>query len=280
MPDTTTIERQRYEATRRNQANMAKVEQLLLDESTTALRAGRNLGQQAMGGFLREVIPSLVDKWGNVNAAVAVQYYDEQRMAWLKANPGTFSSSASARKQNTQNRSRQADRVAGAKLRGVIYKATAPSTNPLTVSEPIIGKAMARFMGDGFDPMVEAANNAMTRAVASYNRDAILYNAGLDDAVVSVQRVAEPNACAFCALMALSSNAQYLKGDSVRTADYAIDFHNNCHCSIETIYEGDTPLRPDYYDQIEAEYVDAARAGGTRNPKQLLSEWRTATGRS
>lgn len=278
MPDTTTLERQRYEAARRNQSNMAKVEQLLLDEATPALRAGRNLGQQAMGGFLREVIPGLVDKWGNVNAAVAVQYYDEQRLAWLRNNPGAPLTTRSARKQNQQNRSRQADRIAGAKLRGAVYKATLPTTNPLAVSEPIIGKGMAKFMSDGFDSMAETVNNAMTRAVASYNRDAILYNAGLDDAVLSVQRVAEPNACAFCALMAFSSERSVSGAPlDVRTTSYAVDFHNNCRCSLETLYEGDSPIRPDYYDQFESEYLDIYKSNSV---KDTLSEWRAATGRS
>lgn len=277
MADTQTTERQRYEAARRNQANMAKVEELLLGEATPALQAGRNLSQQALGGFLREVVPGLVDKWGNVNASVAVQYYDEQRLAWSRANPTGFDSSRGRRKAMQKSSSLKGQRVASAKLRSAIYVAKIPPKNALAVSEPIIGFGMSRFMSDGFAPMADAVTNAMTRAVASYNRDAILYNAGLDDAVVKVQRVAEPNACAFCALMALASNPQYLQGQDVRTADYAIDFHDNCKCSIETIYEGDQPLRPDYYDQIEAEYADIYKSNGL---KDTLSEWRAATGRN
>lgn len=275
MVDTKTLDRQRYEATRQNQANMAKVEQLLLEEATPALRAGRNLGQQALGGFLREVVPGLVDKWGNVNAAVAVQYYTEQRLAWQKANPTGFATTRGQRKALQQSSSRKADRVASAKLRAATYVAQIPKTDVRAVSEPIIGYGMSKFMNDGFDPMVDAVSNAMTRAVASYNRDAILYNAGLDDAVVKVQRVAEPNACAFCALVAFSSPGWTVS--EVRTADYAIDFHDNCKCSIETLYEGDSVIRPDYYDQFEAEYADAYKGNGFSD---TLAVWRQNTGRN
>lgn len=273
-----TAERQRYDAARRNQASMAKVEQLLLDDSLTVLGLGRNLGQQAMGGFLREVVPGLVDKWGNVNAAVAVQYYNEQRLAWRRANPTATATTRGARKQLQQNASRASDRLATAKLKSQIYVATQPVTNALALAEPIIGKGMAKFMGDGFDAMSQTVNNAMTRAVASYNRDAILYNAGLDEAVLSVQRVAEPNACAFCALMAFSSERSVSGAPlDVRTTSYAVDFHNNCRCSLETLYEGDSPIRPDYYDQFESEYIEIYKSNGV---KDTLSEWRAATGRS
>jgi hypothetical protein len=117
----------------------------------------------------------------------------------------------------------------------------------------------------------------MTRAVGSYNRDTILYNAGLDDAVVTVQRVAEADACAFCALMAFSSTRS-ASGQSldVRTTQYAVDFHARCRCSIETLYEGDDPIRPPYYDQFEEEYLDTYKGNSVSD---TLAEWRGATGR-
>lgn len=258
---TLTPERQKYEAVRRNQANLRQVNALMLKESTTVLGQAEGLDQQNLGGFLRGVVPGLIDRYGKINAVVAMQYYDEQRLAALA-------------RQESRTR---AQRSAAARLRGQVYKAKMPEFNAPQVAEPIIGYGMSKFMSEGFAPMREAVTNSLTRAVASYNRDTLLYNASLDDAVITVQRVAEPNACAFCALMAFSSTRSAAgKPLDVRTTSYAVDFHDHCNCTIETIYEGDEPIRPDYYDKFEQEYLDAS--GGSA--KQVLSKMRENTGRA
>lgn len=265
-----TLERQRYELVQRNQASMAQVETLLEREAGSVLTRAESFGQQELGGYLRTVVPGLVDKYGNVNAALALKYYDEQRLLAKEAM-------AFVDRKTRQNQNRRAERIAGAKLQSEIYVASLPKFDAIKTSEPIIGYGMARFMQDGHPAMRDAVTNAMTRAVASYNRDTILYNAGLDSAVVTVQRVAEPTACAFCALMAFSSTRS-ASGQSldVRVTQYAVDFHDKCRCSIETLYEGDQPFRPDYYDQFEQEYLDSYSGGSA---KSKLQDWRANTGR-
>lgn len=258
MADVLSPERLKYEAAKRNQASIQQVNELLVNESNALLGRALGFDQQQLGGFLRQVVPGLVDKYGNINGALALQYYDEQRLIAL-TNLGS-----SVSRQVRKGLSRKAERVAAAMTQGQIYKATLAQLNPIDMSEPIIGWGMQRFMEEGHDAMVTGVNNAMTRAVASYNRDTILYNAGLDPAVMSVQRVAEPTACGFCQLMAFRSNkavyrsdGSYNMADNVRTADYAIDFHDNCHCSIETLYLGDKPIVPDYYAKFEQNYRES-----------------------
>ena len=260
-----TLERERYDLIRRNQATMAQVDTLLEREANKVLSLAEQFGQQQMGGYLRTVVPGLLDRYGNVNAVAAMKYYDEQRMLAFE-------------RTKLKDYRRGSQREAAAKLKAQIYVARMAPVDSKALAEPIIGTGMKALMADGFGEMRQAVNNAMTRAVASYNRDTILYNAGLDSAVITVQRVAEPTACAFCALMAFSSQRS-ASGDAldVRTTSYAVDFHNNCHCSIETLYEGDEPIRPDYYDQFEQEYLDNYKGNGV---KDTLAEWRGNTGRS
>lgn len=246
-----TKERARYEAVRRHQASMNQVSDLLDEEALRLLDVASGFGQQEMGGYLRLIVPGLLDRWGNVNATVAVRYYDEQRLAWLERHPG------GVRSQNGRNR--MAERYARARLQGELYAATIPAFDAAAIAEPVIGYGMSSFLGEGgFDSMREAIRAATNRAVGSYNRDTMLYNAGLDSAVIGVQRVAEPKACEFCRTLAFKSQKQtmradgnYYLADNVRVADYAIHFHNNCHCSIETLYAGDEPIVPDYYKDFE-----------------------------
>lgn len=268
-----TLAREQYEASQRNQATMAQVETLLEKEANAVLAIGATLDRQAMGAFLRQIVPVLIDKYGTINSTAAMLYYDEQRLAWLKRNPTAFASSAGLRKNLKSNSTRKAERYAAAKLKSAVYIARMPEFNATALADPIVGYGMARFTEEGFDVMRDQVTSAMTRAVGSYNRDTILYNAGLDEAVVAVQRVAEPDACAFCALMAFGSGTG---NQNPRTASYAIDFHDRCRCSIETLYVGDSPIRPPYYDKFEAEYIE--NYDGT--VKGTLSEWRAKTGRN
>lgn len=267
-----TAERLKYEASQRNQATMRQVETLLEREALTLLGVARGFERQDLGGYLRTLVPTLIDKYGSVNAAAAMRYYDEQRTAWLNSNTAILSRDA---------RRGRADRFASARTQSALYVARMPEFRAAELADPIIGYSMARFAEEGFQVMADQATSAMTRAVASYNRDTILYNAALDEAVYKVQRVAEPGACAFCAMMAFSSekSASGQKLD-VRTADYAINFHDRCRCSIETLYIGDKPIRPDYYDNFENSYLAATSEVGASNAKDVIAEMRANSGRN
>lgn len=258
---TKTEERLKYELSQRNQANMRAVETLLEREAGRVLLTGQDFDRQEMGGFLRVIVPELIRKYGNINGTAAVNYYDEQRKLY-----------------EARNLTRgQASRVAAKKTQSAVYFARMATIDHNKLAEPIIGYSMARFSDAGFKVMQDQTVSAMTRAVASYNRDTILYNAGLDEAVITVQRVAEANACAFCAMMAFSSTRS-ASGDplDVRTTAYAVDFHDRCRCSIETLYEGDEPIRPPYYDNFEEEYLETSGVSA----KEVLTSWRANTGRS
>ena len=243
--------REQYEAARRNQATLLQVETLMLADADRVLSVTRDLDRQTTGGVIRRVVPGLVNKYGMVNATAAIKYYDEQRRIWWE------SKDSSAGRVDRQNRQARAQRYAAARLRGEIYVARMPQFDVAEKSEPVIGWGMKRFAEGGHEAMKSAVTNALTRAVASYNRDTMLYNSALDKDVIKVQRVPEPGACGFCRTLALEPFR--VRSSGVRLSDYAIDFHNNCKCSIETIYEGDEPIRPDYFDQFEAEYAEASR---------------------
>lgn len=261
----TEIEQQRLALVKTNQATMVQVETLLVTEASKALSLAEQLDRDTLGGFLRGVVPGLVDKFGNVNATLAMKYYDEQRALAIE-------------KRKLRDWRNASKREAAAKLKSQIYVASLPQFEPAKVAEPIIGYAMATYVAsDNFAPVREAVVGAMTRAVGSYNRDTILYNAGLDSDVVGVQRVAEPGACSFCATVAFQSGVWHAHAE--RVSSYAIDFHSHCKCSIETLYAGDKPFRPAHYDQLERDYTKAAEVVGTSDTKRLLTEMRRQTGR-
>jgi len=260
---------ERYNAARRNQATMRQVESLMLRETEAVLNVGRDYDRQTFGGLVRTALPVIVDKYGRINAVAAMKYYDEQRLAAL--SKATLLPGPANRSGRNAARSR-AERFAAARLRSQIYVATMPAFNVAEKTSPIIGWTMSVFAENGFDAASAAAKNAMTRAVASYNRDTMLYNSALDPDVRGVQRIAEVGACSFCRLMAFASTKGSGGRLDVRVGSYAADFHNSCRCSIETLYDGDEPVRPAYYDQFEAQYEQATNNVGTSSARDVISE--------
>jgi len=228
-----------------NRRTMRHVSTLMKAEAVKVISQGQNLGQQEMGGFLRTAIPAIIARYGNLNAVTAANYYDQVRAISAK----------------------------GAKS----YKAVVPAFDALERADTVINYGMKTFMAQGFERLPELVAAAMTTPVAGYNRDTIDANAGLDTSAKTVQRIAEPNACAFCALLAFSTTST-AEGKTIgtRTFSYAPDFHDNCHCTVEVIFEGQDPIVPDYYKDFAMEYADTT--GGSA--KDVLAQIRANTGRA
>lgn len=232
-----------------NRQSIQRVSTLLKVEARKVLAQGSGLGQQDFGGFLRTTVPGLISRYGNVNAVMAANYYDEVRKIGAK----------------------------GAKS----YKAALPIFDATERADTIVNYGMATFMAQGFDPVPELIAQALTYPVAQYNRETIDYNAGLDTSAKTVQRIAEPNACAFCATLAFATTTT-AQGKTVgtRTFSYDPNFHDNCHCTVEVIFEGEEPIVPDYYKDFAMEYADAKSASSSGSLSDVLSTMRQQTGRS
>lgn len=232
-----------------NRQNIQHVSTLLKVEARKVLAQGAGLGQQDFGGFLRTTIPGLIGRYGNVNAVMAANYYDEVRkVASKSAKP---------------------------------YKAILPIFDPTERANTIVNYGMATFMAKGFDPVPSLIAEALTYPVAQFNRETIDYNAGLDTSAKTVQRIAEPNACAFCATLAFATTST-AQGKTVgsRTFSYDPNFHDNCHCTVEVIFEGEEPIVPDYYQAFQMEYAEAKSASTSGSLSDVLSTMRQQTGRA
>ncbi len=262
--------RWRYEETKKQERILAQVNDLLMAQATDAVSVGAGMSQQEYGGLLRLVVPELLDQYGNLNATAAVKFYDSLEVEWLKNNPQAYQQAGRG------NVRRQASRYARARTEGALAVATrgqefaaryADTYDLVAKSDRVVNYAMKVRAVSGHEPSVQAMNNALTREVASYHRDTVLFNAALDPYVSRVQRVAQATACEFCRLMALGST-----NGKVRTSSYAVKFHDHCHCTIQPLFAGEEPFRPDYYDEFEKEYAEASKGGGSG--KDVLARMR------
>lgn len=229
-----------------NQAALRRVNQTMMTVADRALAPISRVNQQGAATLFRSTVPGLIDEFGNVNALIAKNYYQAQRFVYFKQQ---VMSNGITAKRAQNNLRRQATNRAQAQLQSQLavangYKAKLPGFDPLAKADSVVNYGMSLFMKNGPQAKQEIMN-AITRAVASYNRDTILFNSALDSDVVGVQRVAEPGACDFCAMVAFD------RYGSARVSSYAANYHNNCHCTIETLYENDKPIVPDYYADFE-----------------------------
>lgn len=172
---------------------------------------------------LFEVIPPLVEKWGNVAAAVSAEWFEE-----FRATQG----------------------VSGA------FSAALADTVPLEQVNGRLGFA-TRESGHLFAGQVGEFENFLSLMVNEYamkpGHDTVAYNAKRDKAAFA--RVPEPGACKWC-LMLASRGFAY----SRKTVDQTSDgerFHGHCRCHAMPIYD-ETRARVEYgYDpeRFYAEYL-------------------------
>lgn len=262
-----TYARWKYEQSRQQEAVLRQVNDLITNEAANAVAAGASLGQQEYGAFLRDlVVPNLLDKYGTINATAAIQFYDQSRTQWEELYSSASTGGRDARRSASS-------RFARARTQGAINAAQgyaaqfADTYDVIGKTDTVVNFAMKVRSKSGQAPSVAAMNNALTREVASYHRDTILFNSALDPYVQRVQRVAQASACEFCRLMALGST-----NGKVRTSTYAVKFHSHCHCTIQPLFDGEQPVRPDYYDKFEKQYAEASKSGGSA--KSILAKWR------
>jgi hypothetical protein len=98
-----------------------------------------------------------------------------------------------------------------------------------------------------------ALNGATDRLVFQASHDTILDNAEREG--VRYARHAQPDACAWCSILA---TRQHLQHNNVKKS------HDHCHCILVPVRDGDYYDEPDYVAGWRQEYESAAAEVGTK----------------
>lgn len=106
--------RARYLLAQRNQSTLARVNALAMQNARTVFLTGAELDRQTFGGFIRRVLPPIVDQWGRVNAVAAMDHYDASRDLWYQVHGD---------KVGNRQAYARSTRYANAVTSGRIYKA-------------------------------------------------------------------------------------------------------------------------------------------------------------
>jgi len=238
---------------KQNQANLKRVGILAQQEVRSVSRLSRDLTDLQTVGLVRDTVPVIASRYGSVNASTAAVHYNE--------------------------------------LRDIAFdNKKVKSFNPVVPALAFAGKVeglldygIASNFITGRSKMFDVIINGITNVVADYARETIEYNAEADRVTkVTVQRVAEPNACAFCSMLAVQAIVFEGIGSPDDFTVYEDDWHNNCNCSKEVVFDEQTFIRPPYYEKMEEVYEEAYQAtldsGESITSKNIASQMRELGG--
>ena len=160
-------------------------------------------------------------------------------------------------------------------------------TTPAVQSPPLLTEQLTKSVGWALGAEGVAAIDRMVgtaqRAIYDGERDTTALNATKNR--MKWVRVARPDACAFCRLLAsraAAADGQYNSEQSARFRADGKRYHDRCFCTAKAIPRGDDPMsylsatEPQFADlaaQWSNEYKKASDAA-KENGSSLLTEWR------
>lgn len=230
--------------------------------------------------LVREVVPVIATEHGGTAAGVAADWYDELRFIAVSAAAPAFTA--------------------------VIA--------PDFVPDELIEQALAWALAPMFDPNLNPADTLSRVAfktqtlVRGAGRSTIELNAAGDPVGTKYARHAQPDACAFCRMLATRGTTTadgFTLGTLFNTAESAVTvtgevnpdgqmirgprgsqelgdkYHDNCRCTAVPVFPGADYEPADYVADWQAEYAKAAaEAGGIRRADvaALLAAWRELYG--
>lgn len=169
---------------------------------------------------LADLLPALVDVYGDAAAALAADWYDELRDE--KEIRGRFTAIAA----DTTDRG--------------VHELAGWAVEPLAVNDTDWAAVRTRLYG------------GLQRRITDVARDTITLSSVADPGADGWQRVARGGGCAFCRMLA-GRGAVYTS----RTADFSS--HDSCHCVATVAWKGmERPVKP--YTPSEQTITDADRA--------------------
>jgi hypothetical protein len=113
------------------------------------------------------------------------------------------------------------------------------------------------------DP-AKALKDATDRLVFSASQDTVVDNAGREE--VRFARHAQPDACAFCRLLAIRGLVYHTR----ESAEAATKSHDVCHCVIVPKRDGDYYVAPDYVHDWNEQYKDAKKELGSAKDQDAI----------
>lgn len=234
---------------------------------TAALWPQVDWGSPAAASAVRKLYGAIVGQFGQSAAAVAAQFYDEQRTA--AAVPGQFTAALSDPLPAVM-----LDKIVTSAFLGGVEPDHTHAEVPATTGDlPVEERVPARLDG------------SLQRLVLQPGRETIAENTAKDPAKPRYVRVPRgAKTCAFCVMLASRELGPNFSGyASAHNALFRADgekFHKHCHCEAVPVFPGQsaTDVSPGIGDYNDMYAKGAADAGTHRDTKKILASMRKLHG--
>jgi hypothetical protein len=138
------------------------------------------------------------------------------------------------------------------------------------LAAPVISGAMRLQLEGNFAAARTAIGVSLGRSVINAYREQMVSNSLNDRQATGYQRVASPNACAFCLVVALNEYTSFAASGG---------YHKNCSCTTIPIFRSLGAFRPSYYDQFDSDYSNARADASSNDAQSIFAQMRVNTGR-
>ena len=226
-----------------------------------------NLSQGEAGGVARTVALTVASEVGNAATVAAVQSYQNMSTAAIDE----LIAQSYARGEPGRSRI-ELSLARGEAIRREFYQAQPIKVKPVVDLhiEGVVGNTMSKYTNGSYADAETALSSGVGRMVQNIYRDTMVSNSQKDKKATGYQRVASPNACSFCLLVALNEYTTFEESGG---------YHDSCGCSAVPVFKSTGAYKPDYYDGFRADYEKAFSSVNSSKAEDILTALRLVTGR-
>ena len=210
---------------RRDKALLNSVQRATIAFVDRAMPDLEQVSQNGAGAVFRELATGTLDQFGNTARIASTASYEDMRASVVsKATP--------------------------------LNVKTPFSVTPEVV-DPAVGYAMGHFVAGDFVGASTALASSVGLLVADTYRSTSRYLSERDPYAVSMQRIAGPRACAFCAYAATMSTRYQQEINGAEIFQSMEKFHARCGCSLVPLFKNVSVFRAPYMNDME-DHIDVA----------------------
>lgn len=210
---------------RRDKTLLNSVQQASIAFIDRAMPDLRRLSQKGAGAVFRELATGTLDQFGNAARIASTASYGDMRASVVpKATP---------------------------------LDAKRPFSVTPEVVDPAVGYAMGHFVRGDMLGASTALASSVGLLVADTYRSTASYLSERDPYAVSMQRIAGPRACAFCAYAATMSTRYQQEVNGAEIFQSMEKFHAHCGCSLIPLFKNVSVFQASYMADMQ-DHVDLA----------------------
>jgi hypothetical protein len=218
---------------RRHKKQLEDLSKIVVATTTALAVRVRSNSVYEVAGALRTTLPPFVKEFGSLAGVVGTSYYANARRGAGAVDSFVPIIAEFSAKEITNST--------------VAYAADSMVKNPNNYRQVV-----SNLAGD------------LQRQVLNIERETVLYNVTNDKFATGWQRVANSDACGFCAMASFEPTISFSEPES---------YHTNCSCSLEPIFRGQTAYEPDYYQDFQQQYFQAtAELGQSSDPAAIVRQ--------